>query len=50
MAEQTTILAITHRPTFLEIADRIYRVDHPKVTEVGPMHGELSTGRVLALR
>jgi ATP-binding cassette subfamily C protein len=28
MAEETTILAITHRPTFLEIADRIYRVDH----------------------
>jgi ABC-type multidrug transport system fused ATPase/permease subunit len=28
MAEQTTILPITHRPTFLEIADRIYRVDH----------------------
>ena len=25
MAEETTILAITHRPTFLEIADRIYR-------------------------
>ena len=34
MAEQTTILAITHRPTFLEIADRIYRVDHQTVTEV----------------
>jgi ATP-binding cassette subfamily C protein len=50
MAEETTILAITHRPTFLQIADRIYRVDHQTVTEVAPMHGELSTARVLALR
>ena len=49
MAEETTILAITHRPTFLEIADRIYRVDHQTVSEIAATHGERSTGRVLAL-
>jgi len=49
MAEETTILAITHRPTFLEIADRIYRVDRQTVTEIAATHGEGSTGRVLAL-
>jgi ATP-binding cassette subfamily C protein len=49
MAEETTILAITHRPTFLEIADRIYQVDHQTVTEVKTSSGERSTGRVLAL-
>jgi ATP-binding cassette subfamily C protein len=49
MAEQTTILAITHRPTFLEVADRIYRVDHQTVTEVAATHSERSTGRVLTL-
>ena len=49
MAEETTILAITHRPTFLEVADRIYRVDHQTVTEVTATEGERSTGRVLAL-
>jgi ATP-binding cassette subfamily C protein len=49
MAEQTTILAITHRPTFLDVADRIYRVDHQTVTEVAATHGERSTGRVLTL-
>jgi ATP-binding cassette subfamily C protein len=49
MAEQTTILAITHRPTFLEIADRIYRVDHQTVSEVAATHGERATGRVLTL-
>jgi ATP-binding cassette, subfamily C, bacterial len=49
MAEQTTILAITHRPTFLEIADRIYRVDHQTVTKAEATRGQRSTGRVLAL-
>jgi ATP-binding cassette subfamily C protein len=49
MAEETTILAITHRPTFLEIADRIYRVDHQTVIEVQADRGERSTGRVLSL-
>jgi ATP-binding cassette, subfamily C, bacterial len=34
MADDTTILAITHRPTFLEIADRIYQVDDQMVMEV----------------
>jgi ATP-binding cassette, subfamily C, bacterial len=50
MAEQTTILAITHRPTFLEVADRIYRVDHQTVTGVTATEGERSTGRVVALQ
>jgi ATP-binding cassette, subfamily C, bacterial len=49
MAEETAILAITHRPTFLEIADRIYRVDHQTVTEMTATHGERVTGRVLNL-
>jgi ATP-binding cassette subfamily C protein len=49
MAENTTILAITHRPTFLEIADHIYQVDHQTATEVAASHGERSTGRVLTL-
>jgi ATP-binding cassette, subfamily C, bacterial len=49
MAEDTTILAITHRPTFLEIADHIYQVDHQTATEVAATHGERSTGRVLTL-
>jgi ATP-binding cassette subfamily C protein len=49
MAEETTILAITHRPTFLEIADRIYRVDHQTVTEVAATQGERSAARVLSL-
>ena len=49
MAEETTILAITHRPTFLEIADHIYQVDHQTATEVVATHGERSTGRVLTL-
>jgi ATP-binding cassette subfamily C protein len=49
MAEETTILAITHRPTFLEIADHIYQVDHQTATEVAATHGERSTGRVLTL-
>jgi len=33
----------------LEIADRIYRVDHRTVTEVAATHVERSTGRVLTL-
>jgi ATP-binding cassette subfamily C protein len=49
MAEDTTILAITHRPTFLEIADHIYQVDHQTATEVAATHGERSSGRVLTL-
>jgi ATP-binding cassette subfamily C protein len=49
MAQETTILAITHRPTFLEIADHIYQVDHQTATEVAATHGERSTGRVLTL-
>ena len=49
MAEETTILAITHRPTFLEIADHIYQVDHQTATEVAATLGERSTGRVLTL-
>jgi ATP-binding cassette subfamily C protein len=49
MAEETTILAITHRPTFLEIADHIYRVDDQTVTEVAVTHGERSAARVLSL-
>jgi ATP-binding cassette, subfamily C, bacterial len=49
MAEETTILAITHRPTFLEIADHIYQVDHQTATEVAATHSERSTGRVLTL-
>jgi ATP-binding cassette subfamily C protein len=43
MADETTILAITHRPTFLEIADRIYQVDDRTVTEVrAELAGRLS--------
>lgn len=33
MANDTTVLAITHRPAFLEIADRIYRVQDQTVLD-----------------
>jgi ATP-binding cassette subfamily C protein len=33
MADDTTVLAITHRPAFLEIADRIYRVQDQTVLD-----------------
>ena len=43
MAHDTTILAITHRPTYLEIADRIYQVDDHTVMEVrAELAGRLS--------
>jgi|APTNR8051073442_1049403.scaffolds.fasta_scaffold00732_20 ATP-binding cassette subfamily C protein len=34
--EALTIVAITHRPAFLDIADRIYRVDGGRVTLASP--------------
>jgi ATP-binding cassette subfamily C protein len=49
MAEETTILAITHRPTFLEIADRIYRVDHQTAVEVRAERADQETRPARAL-
>jgi ATP-binding cassette subfamily C protein len=49
MADDVTILAITHRPAFLEIADRIYRVNHHTVTDVANTPVERSAGRLLSV-
>jgi len=49
MAEETTILAITHRPTFLDIADRIYRVDHQTAVEVRAERADQETRPARAL-
>ncbi len=35
LAGDTTILAITHRPALLEIADRVYRIDDGVAEEAG---------------
>ena len=34
LARQMSILAITHRSTFIDMADRVYRVEERRVTEV----------------
>jgi ATP-binding cassette subfamily C protein len=36
LADDMAVLAITHRPAFLEIADRLYRVADGRVVEAAP--------------
>ena len=33
LAGEMAVLAITHRPAFLEIADRVYRIEDGRATE-----------------
>lgn len=40
MADDVTILAITHRPAFLEIADRIYQIADQTAVDVRADHAE----------
>jgi ATP-binding cassette subfamily C protein len=35
LAGEVTVLAITHRPALLEIADRRYRIEHGHAEEIG---------------
>ena len=49
MADDTTILAITHRPAFLEIADRIYQVDDQTVADARAPRADLSSRPARAL-
>ena len=38
LSGEATILAITHRPALLEIADRVYSISEGTVVESGPVH------------
>ncbi len=42
LSGETTILAITHRPAFFDIADRVYRIEGGRAEEQKPM--ELAAG------
>ena len=46
LAGQTTVLAITHRPALLQIADRRYRVEDGRVKELSAPTPIAIAGRV----
>jgi ATP-binding cassette subfamily C protein len=46
LAGQTTVLAITHRPALLQIADRRYRVEYGRVEELPAQMPIAIAGRV----